>query len=122
MRVRDPQRLAEVLLGNDKGLTPQQVADLFNGPPVENPIQLDKKVPVHIVYFTEWIDDKGEEQRFKDVYGHEQRVMQALAGNWDQIVRGPDHLAPVTYAEGSRYASGGGNALDVFMNNLFGGF
>jgi murein L,D-transpeptidase YcbB/YkuD len=122
MRVRDPQRLAEVLLGNDKGLTPQQVADLFNGPPVENPIQLDKKVPVHIVYFTEWIDDKGEEQRFKDVYGHEQRVMQALAGKWDQIVRGPDHLAPVTYAEGSRYASGGGNALDVFMNNLFGGF
>jgi len=122
MRVRNPQRLAEIILGNDKGMTPQQVTDLINGPPQENPIQLTTKVPVHMVYFTEWIDDAGEEQRFRDVYGHEQRVMQALAGKWDQIARGPDHLAPVKYPEGSRYASGGGTALDAFFNNLFGGF
>jgi murein L,D-transpeptidase YcbB/YkuD len=120
MRVRNPVRLAEIILGNDKGWTAQQVDDIVNGPAVENPIPLDHKVPVHIGYFTEWIDDAGEEHRFKDVYGHEERVMLALEGRFNEIVVGPDHLAPVKYDQ-ERYASGG-NPLETFMNNLFGGF
>ncbi len=119
MRIRNPGHFAEVVLDYDKGWTPEKVAEIVNGEAVETPIALDKKIPVHVAYFTQWVDDAGELQSFKDVYGHEQRVMLALAGRFDAIARGPDHLAPVRY-EKREYASGG--TLDTFFNNLFGGF
>ncbi|MDQ8697854.1 L,D-transpeptidase family protein [Hyphomicrobium sp. LHD-15] len=119
MRIRNPGHFAEVVLDFDKGWTPEKVAEIVNGEAVETPIALDKKIPVHVAYFTQWVDDAGELQSFKDVYGHEQRVMLALAGRFDAIARGPDHLAPVRY-EKREYASGG--TLDTFFNNLFGGF
>lgn len=120
IRVRNPARFAEVVLEFDKGWTPDQVASLVNADPVENPIVLDKKIPVHTAYFTQWVNDAGELVSFKDVYGHEQRVILALEGRFNAIARGPDHLAPVTYAK-SQYA-GGGNPLETFFNNVFGGF
>jgi L,D-transpeptidase YcbB len=120
VRVRNPQRLAELVLGADKGWTPEQVAKLVSGSPVENPIPLEKKLPVHLVYFTEVIADNGDVVRYPDVYGHEQRVVLALAGRFDQIARGEDHLAPVKYSQ-TRYTSSA-NPLETFMNNLFGGF
>ncbi|HYD16290.1 MAG TPA: L,D-transpeptidase, partial [Hyphomicrobium sp.] len=118
VRVRNPARLAELILGADKGWTPEQVAELVDRDSVENPIALDSHIPVHIVYFTERINDAGEVVTFKDVYGHEERVKLALEGRFDAIARGPDHLAPVRY-EKREYAGG---TLDTFFNNLFGGF
>ena len=50
---------------------------------------------MHITYFTAWVDEKGETQMASDVYGHEKRITLALAGKWEQIVKGPNHLAPV---------------------------
>jgi murein L,D-transpeptidase YcbB/YkuD len=119
MRVRNPQRFAELVLAADKGWTPEQVAEIANGPAVETPVPLQSKIPVHIAYFTERVDDNGEVLRFKDVYGHEERVVLALEGRFQDIVVGADHLAPVKY-EKREYASGG--TLDTFFNNLFGGF
>lgn len=120
VRVRNPVRLAELVLEADKGWSPEEVRALVSGSPVENPIKLDTKIPVHIVYFTERIDDDGTVHRFKDVYGHEQRLVLALAGRFDAIAVGPDHLAPVRL-ERPRYASGP-NPLETFFNNIFGGF
>ena len=119
VRVRNPQRLAELVLEADKGWTADQVAALVAGPAVETPVPLDTKIPVHLVYFPEVVDDAGEAQRFKDVYGHEERVKLALDGRFDAIAKGPDHLAPVKY---SQTRATGGNSLETFMNNLFGGF
>lgn len=120
MRVRNPERLAEIVLQADKGWDAARVLEALEAQPVENPVKLDKRVPVHVTYFTVTADKDGTNHLFKDVYGHEKRVIQALAGEWSQIAVGPDHLAPVTYGPG-RYA-GGGNALETFVNNLFGGF
>ncbi|HEX2840306.1 L,D-transpeptidase family protein [Hyphomicrobium sp.] len=119
VRVRNPQRFAELVLAADKGWTPEQVAEIAGGPAIENPIPLQSKIPVHIVYFTERVTDTGEVMRFKDVYGHEERVVLALQGRFDAIARGADHLAPVSYPK-PQYAAG--NPLETFMNNLFGGF
>jgi len=119
VRVRNPARFAELVLEADKGWTPEQVADLVASNPVENPIQLQSKIPVHTTYFTQRVDEKGELLSFKDVYGHEERVMLALEGRFDAIAKGPDHLAPVRY-EKREYASG--TSLDAFFNNIFGGF
>lgn len=119
VRVRNPERLAEIVLEADKGWDAAKVASMLQASPVENPVKLDRGVPVHVSYQTIVINSDGREHAFKDVYGHEQKVIQALAGKWDLIARGPDHLAPVTYPK-ERYADG--NVLETFVNNLFGGF
>jgi murein L,D-transpeptidase YcbB/YkuD len=121
VRVRNPDRLAEILLGGDKGWDAAKVDALIAAPADENPITLDAKVPVHITYFTAWIDDAGNEQGAKDVYGHEQRIKLALEGKWDQIVRGKDHLAPVSANE-MRELQAKNTSFSTFMNSFFGGF
>ena len=120
MRVRNPARLAELVLAADKGWTPEQVSEIADGPAVETPIPLQTKIPVHVAYFTDRIDDAGEALHFNDIYGHEERVMLALAGRFDAIAVGPDHLAPVKYEK--REYAGGANPLETFFNNVFGGF
>jgi hypothetical protein len=49
-----------------------------------------------MTYFTVWVDDDGRIRQFRDVYGHEQRITQALEGQWALIDKGRDALAPVS--------------------------
>ncbi len=94
MRVRDPVRLAEVIMAEDKGWTPEQVNELITTGPEDNDVALDKPMPVHVVYFTLWIDDDGQAKTFADVYGHEKRIKLALNGRWSDIEKPRDHLLP----------------------------
>ena len=87
MRVRNPVTLAELVLDKDKGWDKQKVDDLVKSGPEENEVALDHPIPVHVTYFTAWVDDNGEVQTFGDVYGHEKRITLALAGKWNQIVK-----------------------------------
>jgi murein L,D-transpeptidase YcbB/YkuD len=97
MRVGNPMGLAELLLREDKGWDSARVAEVFNTGPHNNEIALDRKIPVHTTYFTAWVSDDGKLHTVPDVYGHERRIVQALDGKWDQIVKGRDHLAPVEF-------------------------
>ena len=45
----------------------------------ETMIELDRHVPVHIVYFTAWPDAKGRVTFRRDVYGRDGRIFDALA-------------------------------------------
>jgi L,D-transpeptidase YcbB len=125
MRVRNPRRMAEILLAEDKGWDAAKIAELLATGPDNNEVQIEKKIGVHITYFTAWVDDKGELQTARDVYGHEKRITQALAGQWSQIAIGPNHLAPPQTPESVAYSSGG-NPLksinDFFTATLGGGF
>lgn len=87
MRVRNPLKLAQVLLGPDKGWTGRRIRSLVNDGPKNNQIALNNKVPVHIVYFTARIDAKGQLSLFKDVYGHEERIQMGLDGKAHLIVK-----------------------------------
>jgi L,D-transpeptidase YcbB len=100
VRVRDPVRLAEVLLEEDKGWPTEKVDDLVENGPGDNQIDVERRIEVHATYFTAWVDENGETQMAGDVYGHEKRIKQALAGEWNRIAKGPNHLAPV---KASRY-------------------
>ncbi len=122
IRVRNPVKLAQVVLNQDKGWDEATVQSMVDADADENPITLDRKVPVHITYFTAWIDDQGKEQTAKDVYGHEKRITQALTGPFDDIVRGPDHLAPVSANEIRLVQQKNQKGLGGFFNDLFGGF
>lgn len=95
MRVANPIGLAEIILREDKGWDAAHVLEVLNTGPLNNEIPLDHKVPVHLTYFTALVDDAGNLETFPDVYGHERRITLALEGKWNQIVKGPNHLAPV---------------------------
>jgi L,D-transpeptidase YcbB len=95
IRVRDPQGLAEIVLKAEKGWDVDKVASELNSGPPNNTIELDRRVFVHITYFTALVTDDGKLETFRDVYGHERRIAQALDGKWNQIAKGRDHLAPV---------------------------
>ena len=118
VRVRDPLKLAALVLEKDKGLDEATVRSMAGGAAVENPVQLATKIPVHITYFTSWIGDDGTERRFKDVYGHETRITLALEGKFDKIARGPDHLAPASYPKVQVVQ----NPVEELFTNIFGGF
>jgi murein L,D-transpeptidase YcbB/YkuD len=120
MRVREPRRMAEILLNEDKGWDAAKIADLIaNGPP-NNEVPIDRKIGVHVTYFTAWVDEQGALQTARDVYGHERRISQALAGEWAQIAKGPNHLAPVR-APQTVYGGGFGSVGD-FISQALGGF
>ncbi|MCB1505731.1 MAG: L,D-transpeptidase family protein [Hyphomicrobiaceae bacterium] len=125
MRVRNPMRLAEIVLEQDKGWSADKVQTLLAKGPNDNNIKLDSKIPVHVTYFTAWVDDAGELHSRPDMYQHEKRIRLALAGQWDRIPRHRDHLLPVPYVRPQIVATQGGgssNALNDFFGNLFGGF
>ena len=120
MRVRNPVSLAEVILAEDKGWDAAKIKELAQPGVENNAIPLDKKIPVHITYFTEWIGDDGSTIAFNDMYGHERRVTLALEGRFSEIVKGPDHLAPVTYGA-ARYAQSRKSG-DMMHGFLSGGY
>jgi murein L,D-transpeptidase YcbB/YkuD len=80
MRVRDPQRLAELLLAHDQSWPASRVAAAINGGPPNNQINLKQKIPVHITYFTAAVDENGKLRLFDDLYGHEKRIALGLEG------------------------------------------
>ena len=41
-------------------------------------IKLTEKIPVHLTYFTVFVDENGVLQQRRDLYGHDARVKSAL--------------------------------------------
>jgi murein L,D-transpeptidase YcbB/YkuD len=95
MRVRNPVRLAEVLLGEDKGWESKKIAGLIKSGPQNNHVHLTKKIPVHITYFTAWVDETGKLNTRPDVYGHEARIQMGFEGKAHLIVKRKEDLGPV---------------------------
>ena len=79
MRVQDPVRFAEIILGEDKGWSSAQVQALLSGP-LNNEITLSHQIPVHVTYFTAVVDADGKVRFTGDPYGKDARLATALAG------------------------------------------
>lgn len=136
IRVRNPMGLAEVVLREEKGWDKEKVAHEMNAGPLNNTIELDRRVFVHITYFTAMVNDEGKLETFRDVYGHERRITLALEGKWNEIRKGRDHLAPVqldlssaerirgnedSALEGPGGKKGKKGGVEEFFSTLFGG-
>lgn len=76
VRVDQPFRLAEVLLGRDNGWSEERVKALVGGG--ERTIHLPRPLPIHIMYFTAVADETGAVQLKDDIYGYSRRVKGAL--------------------------------------------
>jgi murein L,D-transpeptidase YcbB/YkuD len=95
VRVRNPQQLAQEIFDIDRGAAALDVKSLVRKGPKDNDVALDTPLPVHVAYFTVWVGDDGKAEYFRDFYGHQQRITLALAGQWNRIDVGKDHLAAV---------------------------
>lgn len=76
MRVEDPFALAEAVLGPGSGWSEERVKRLIGGS--ERYINLAKPLPIHIEYFTAFVDEYGRLQMRDDLYGYSARVRNAL--------------------------------------------
>ena len=74
VRVEDPSRLAEILMG---GWSAAKVHSLLGDK--ERTFSLPAPVPVHLQYFTEFADETGGLQERADLYGLTAKVAAALA-------------------------------------------
>ena len=79
MRVHNPEQLAALLLEHDQGWSKADVeraiADGGN-----QQVRLQKQIPVHVTYFTAWVQADGSVSTFGDWYGHDNRLALALNG------------------------------------------
>jgi murein L,D-transpeptidase YcbB/YkuD len=79
IRVQQPDQLAITLLNHDQGWKAGEVASAIeNG--YDQHVALKQKIPVHITYFTLWVNDDGSISSFGDIYGHDARMAEALFG------------------------------------------
>ena len=76
VRVDQPFKLAEVILGRDHGWSEARIAKMVGGD--ERTILLPAPIPVHVNYFTAFVDDGGELRLRDDVYGYSAKVRSAL--------------------------------------------
>lgn len=78
IRLERPMELAHVLLKGSPEWTPEKLqAVLASGK--QTTVSLPKPLPVHILYFTAWVDESGTVQFRRDVYGHDTKLAKALA-------------------------------------------
>lgn len=81
IRVRNPVRFAELVMGEGKGWKATDIPPLLGkSSPENNRVDLERHIPVHNVYFTVTVGADGKIASLPDMYGHDRRVMQALAG------------------------------------------
>ncbi|MGI9478206.1 MAG: L,D-transpeptidase family protein [Hyphomicrobiaceae bacterium] len=87
MRVRDPMKMAAVIFGEDRGWTQAKIDELAASRVNNRQIRLNKKIPVHVTYFTARANQDGEIELVKDVYGHEKLIQKGFDGLAHTIVK-----------------------------------
>lgn len=80
VRMEKPVGFAEVLLAEANGWSADRVKELWDKGD-NSSVTLDKKIPVHMVYFTAVVDDSGKVETFADVYGLDRKLAAALFGD-----------------------------------------
>jgi murein L,D-transpeptidase YcbB/YkuD len=87
MRVRDPMKMAAVIFGEDRGWGQSKIDEIARSGVNNRQIRLNKKIPVHVTYFTARANQDGEIEMVKDVYGHEKLIQLGFDGKAHTIVK-----------------------------------
>ena len=77
IRVEKPIELAQYLLRDDPRWTKENILSAVEKRS-EQTVQLSKKIPVHLLYWTAWVTDDGVVHFRKDIYGRDKMVQDAL--------------------------------------------
>ncbi|WP_108880937.1 L,D-transpeptidase family protein [Anderseniella sp. Alg231-50] len=73
VRVQNPRELATQILGWSQNKIASTIATRKN-----TPVQLKRKLPVHLTYFTAWTDETGDLAYYNDVYKRDMYLARAL--------------------------------------------
>ncbi|MCB9994467.1 MAG: L,D-transpeptidase family protein [Hyphomicrobiaceae bacterium] len=76
VRVQNPMDFADALLAHEPVLTLAALESERGSSERWN--NLENHVPVHLAYFTLWVDENGNVQSFPDIYGHNARLIRLL--------------------------------------------
>lgn len=76
MRVKNPMEFADALLNLETDRNAAYLESLYGGS--ERQVNLERKIPVHVTYFTAWVDESGELQTRNDLYGHDRRIAKGV--------------------------------------------
>jgi murein L,D-transpeptidase YcbB/YkuD len=77
IRVEKPLELAEYLIRGDARWMPGTLrAAIRKG--TEQTVRLPKPIPVHLVYWTAWVDEDGTVNFRSDIYGRDKQLQKAL--------------------------------------------
>jgi murein L,D-transpeptidase YcbB/YkuD len=77
IRLDQPLQLGELLMGGpESGWSQEKLRSLVGGG--ERTIFLPRRIPIHIEYFTAFVDESGDLQLREDLYGHMRRLQDAL--------------------------------------------
>ena len=87
MRVRNPMKMATVILGHDKGWSRNRIDQIVASGIDNNRIYLERKYPVHVTYFTARANEDGEIELTDDIYGHEKLIQKGFDGKAHTIVK-----------------------------------
>ena len=70
VRVEEPEALAKYVLRDYPEWTPERMQEAMHSG-VEKHVKLREKIPVHIVYFTAWVDENGGLHFQPDIYDYD---------------------------------------------------
>ena len=79
VRVGKPRDLAIEVLKNDPEWTPEKIDAAMNAG-TEKWVTLKSKIPVHIGYFTAWVNELGEIYFYEDIYNRDDQLFEILIG------------------------------------------
>jgi murein L,D-transpeptidase YcbB/YkuD len=74
VRVEEPEALAKYVLRDDPEWDQSRIESAMRAG-VEKFVVLKEKIPVHIVYFTTWVDDDSGVHWVPDVYGYDAKQL-----------------------------------------------
>ncbi len=79
IRLQDPEKLAQWVLRDLPGWTPETIHDAMESGPDNRAIVLKHPIPVRIIYETARVDEDGTVHFFSDIYGYDKEMEEVLA-------------------------------------------
>lgn len=78
IRIEDPDRLIRWLLSERAAILSPERIDAIRAEGKETTVRLDRALPVHLLYWTVWIDPQGQVQYRRDIYERDLALIEAL--------------------------------------------
>jgi L,D-transpeptidase YcbB len=120
MRVQNPDQFATVLLGHDQGWDASRVNAAMHGNIDANKILLKQHIPVYLTYFTAKVEEDGKLTQYRDLYGHDRRMIAALSGDAVPYgLPGSEEVAQTTQRPVVRQRRGGNGDFEAITRALF---
>ncbi len=119
VRMEKPLSFAEVLLAEGNSMPAAKVKELWDKG-TNAPVTLENKLPVHMVYFTAVVDEKGKLATFNDVYGLDRKLAAALFKDANGFPAPPPDKSTAAVVSASRSGgrSGSSSAGGGFASSL----